>query len=168
MRIPKRKKEEDRRLLQQPTDHFLTPETIAHMKREVARLLAERPAVIEDMQLAATQGDFSENAGYQAAKWKLRRMNARIDHLTDELNHAVPITRGRADGVITIGSTVTVEVGGTAMTFDILGTQETNPSRGRISYVSPIGAALLGHRAGETVTLVIGERTVEYRIVRVV
>ncbi len=150
-----------------PTDHFLTPAKIKQMKAEIARILQERPAVIEDMQLAATQGDFSENAGYQAAKWKLRRMNSRIDHLTHELNNAIPIPAGSADGKIGIGSTVTVAVSDKEMKLEILGTQESNPSKGRISYVSPIGAALLGHVAGDVVTVELGDRTVEYSIVRV-
>lgn len=138
------------------------------MKDEIARLLKERPAVIEDMQLAATQGDFSENAGYQSAKQKLRRINSRLDHLNDELNHAVPIAKGSIDGRISIGSTVTVEVGGREMTFEILGTQESNPSRGRISYVSPIGSALLDHVVGDVVEVSVNDRVVRYTIVKVV
>lgn len=137
------------------------------MKDEIVRLLKERPAVIEDMQLAATQGDFSENAGYQSAKQKLRRINSRLDHLNDELNHAVPITKGSTNGRIGIGSTVTVEVGGREMTFEILGTQESNPSRGRISYVSPIGDALLDHAAGDVVEVTVGDRVVKYAIISV-
>ncbi|MEK7458901.1 MAG: GreA/GreB family elongation factor [Patescibacteria group bacterium] len=164
MRVPKRRGEEQKRLLAVPTDHFLTPAKIAQMKTEIARILQERPAVIEDMQLAATQGDFSENAGYQAAKWKLRRMNSRIDHLTHELNNAIPIPARSTDGRIGIGSAVTVSVNGKEMKLEILGTQESNPSKGRISYVSPIGAALLGHVAGDTVTVDIGDRTVEYSV----
>ena len=50
------------------------------------------------------------------------------------------------------------------MKLEILGTQESNPSKGRISYVSPIGAALLGHVVGDTVTVDIGDRTVEYSV----
>lgn len=134
------------------------------MKDEIARLRKERPAVIEDMQLAATQGDFSENAGYQSAKQKLRRINSRLDHLHDELNHAVPITKGSDDGRVRIGATVTVEVGGKEMTFEILGTQESNPSRGRISYVSPIGNALLDHVAGDVVNVTVGDRVLCYVI----
>ncbi|MDO8631361.1 MAG: GreA/GreB family elongation factor [Phycisphaerales bacterium] len=167
MRIPKRRGEEQKRLLAQPTDHFLTPEAIERMKEEIVRLLKERPAVIEDMQLAATQGDFSENAGYQAAKWKLRRMNGRIDHLTEELKHAVPITRGPLDGAVAIGSTVTVAVNGKAMTFTILGTQESNPSRGRVSFVSPIGAALMGKRIGDAADVTVGDKRTTYTIVAV-
>ena len=167
MRIPKRRGEEQKRLLAVPNDHFLTPATIQRMKDEIVRLLSERPAVIEDMQLAATQGDFSENAGYQSAKQKLRRINSRLDHLQDQLNHAVPIAKGSANGEVSLGSVVTVVVDGREATYTILGTQESNPSRGSISFVSPIGAALMHHRAGDTVNVAVGDRTVCFEIVRV-
>ena len=91
-------------------------------------------------------------------------MNSRIDHLTHELNNAIPIPARSTDGRIGIGSAVTVSVNGKEMKLEILGTQESNPSKGRISYVSPIGAALLGHVAGDTVTVDIGDRTVEYSV----
>lgn len=135
------------------------------MRREISRLeKEERPRVIEEMQEAATQGDFSENAGYQAAKQHLRRINGKIDRLNDALRFAIPIAHG-SDGEVRIGSTVMIRANNRDVTYEILGSQESNPGRGRISYLSPIGAALMGHRVGDTVDVHINGSSIAYTIV---
>lgn len=153
MRVPKRRSEE---LLstKMETDVYLTPDKIERMKREIITLTKERPALALEMQRTAEEGDFSENAGYQAAKAALRRLNSRIDSLNERLRYAIPIAVGaQADGRIRIGSTVTVNANGNQMTFQILGSQETSPSRGRISHISPLGTALLGKKIGDEATV---------------
>lgn len=108
-------------------------------------------------------GDLSENAAYTAAKFYLRRINDRITSIGEKLKFAIIIEEGSSDGVVRIGSTVTVCVNGKDATFAVLGAHETNPSKGAISYLSPVGAALLGHRAGDVVVV----RGISYSIVRV-
>jgi len=68
---------------------------------------------------------------------------------------------------VEIGSIVTVESGGKRMTFEILGSLETDPLHGRISYQSPIGTALVNRIVGETVTIETKQGPVVYRIVEV-
>lgn len=138
------------------------------MKKERERLLKERPAAAEEVARTAAMGDLSENAAYTAAKYHLRRLNDRITTIEEKLKFAIVINEGTdSSGKIRIGSTVTVEVNGKQMTFEILGSHETNPSRGRISYLSPIGAALIDHVAGDVVTVKINDRAVVYRILEV-
>lgn len=163
MRVPKRQSEILAQSKQQD-DHYLTPEAMERMRREITRLeKEERPVVIEEMQEAATQGDFSENAGYQAAKQHLRRINGKIDRLNDALRFAIPIAHG-ANGTVRIGTTVTVRANDREVTYEILGSQESNPGRGRISHLSPIGAALLGHKVGDTVDVGVNGSSVAYTI----
>ncbi|PJA46156.1 transcription elongation factor GreA [Candidatus Uhrbacteria bacterium CG_4_9_14_3_um_filter_50_9] len=152
MRVPKRKGEEDRRALQPPQDHHLTRDKIAHLKKELEDLEQhERPEAIKEVQRTGEMGDFSENAAYQMAKGRLRRINARILSITERLKYAIPIEEGSPDGVIQIGSRVTVEIDGTERIYHIVGAQEVDVSKGRISYTSPLGKTLVGHRAGESV-----------------
>lgn len=123
--------------------------------------------MIQEVRRLAEMGDFSENAGYQIAKGTLRRINDRIVTLEERIKTAIPIEQGTKDGTIRVGSTVTVETNQKPMIFEIVGSMETNPSRGRISHRSPLGVALLGHVAGDEVILKTPEREVVYRVIDV-
>lgn len=149
-------------------DAFLTPAAIERMKRELDDLERNqrRPAADEVARTGA-MGDLSENAAYQYAKGQLRRINSRIVSLQQRIANAIPIPESPKDGTIQIGSRVTVEVGGRQMTFEVLGSQETNPLRGRISYLSPLGSALIGHKEGEIVIVRAQGNETPYSIIRV-
>ena len=153
MRIPKRKGEEDRIALSEPEDRHLTPAAIERFKRELVDLeTRERGEAVVELRRLAEMGDFSENFGYQNAKAHLRRVNARIDTLKERIKVAIPIKKGTAsDGSIQIGSHVKLAVNGKWVEFELVGSQETNPSRGRISHHSPLGQTLLGHKANEEI-----------------
>ena len=153
MRVPKRRGEEEARL-KRTHDDYLTSEKIEAMARRLLRLKqSERPAAIAETQQLAEMGDFSENVGYQLAKANLRRINDKIMSLEERLKTAIPIERGSPDGTVRIGSTVTVACDGSERSYEILGSSETDPIHGRISHLSPLGKALLGHRAGDEVAL---------------
>jgi len=110
-------------------------------------------------------GDFSENAAYQMAKWRLRAINYRITTLEEKLKSAVPIDMSETtSGKVRVGSTVVVEVNGKQIEYQILGSQESNPLKGRVSYLSPLGAALMNHQVGDIVNVKIGEKEIEYKI----
>lgn len=151
MRVPTRKSE----ILAQTkksSDAFLTPAAIERMKAEIERLeKTERPKAAEELRRCAAMGDLSENAAYTYAKGELRRVNNRIDSLKLRVANAIPIPHAAADGRVSIGSTVELETGGRRVTFEIVGAQEASPMRGRISYLSPIGASLIGKAAGDVV-----------------
>lgn len=126
-----------------------------------------RPKLIEEMQLAAANGDFSENHAYQMAKGRLRGLNHRMLIIEEQLKQAIPIEDNKKDGVIRIGSTVILEINGKERTYQILGSQETNPTSGKISHVSPLGQALLNHKAGEIIQVQTENKIVEYKIIKV-
>lgn len=130
------------------TDH-LTPEAVERLKRTLHTLeKIDRPKIVEDLSHALTLGDFSENAEYQDAKARLARIDGRIFGLKERIKNAIVIERGTS-GAIQLGSTVRFNLAGKEKTYEILGPQEANPSRGKISHLSPLGAALIGKKIGE-------------------
>lgn len=131
------------------TDH-LSPEAVERLRRTLQTLeKIDRPKIVEDLSHALTLGDFSENAEYQDAKARLSRIDGRIFGLKERIKNAIVIDRDAADGSVQLGSTVTFTLAGKEKTYEILGPQEANPSRGKISHLSPLGAALLGKKTGD-------------------
>lgn len=169
MRLATRRGEAVKRLTEEPEDHHLTPALIARLKDELIRLEGtERGEAVSEVRRLAEMGDFSENAGYQIAKGTLRRINNRIETLKERIRTAIPIEQGTdASGKIKIGSTVVLEMNGKQITFEVLGSQETNPSRGRISHHSPLGRALIGQSTGDIVRIPLIDSEVVYRILEV-
>ncbi|HRH32345.1 MAG TPA: GreA/GreB family elongation factor [bacterium] len=167
MRLPTRKAEKER-IQRQEIDNYLTPAKITAMERELENLKkSQRGPAAEEVARLAQMGDLSENAGYQFAKQNLRRINDRITILEERLKHAIPIDQSRSDGKVRIGSTVTVTNQGKTTVFEILGSVESNPFKGKISYSSPLGASLIGHGAGETVEVTINDQKFLYTIEKV-
>lgn len=167
MQTPKRRSEQHR-LAQQRTDHHLTTDAIAALQRELASCKTRLPRLAEEAQRMREMGDLSENAGYQTAKAQLTRVNFRILEIEEELKYAVVITRGAsAGGRVRTGATVTVHTGNRELTFEILGSQEANPGRGRISHNSPLGAALMDHVVGDKITVTVNGKATTYTIVAV-
>jgi transcription elongation GreA/GreB family factor len=169
MRLPTRKSEELRASKTPDEDRFFTEAAIEDMKQELKNLLShERQDAAAEVRRLAELGDFSENAAYQMAKGHLRRVNARIVTLEERLKKAIPIKKGAGpNGQVRLGSHVTVETNDSRITFDIVGAHETDPSAGRISYLSPLGHALMGRRAGETISLYSKDHYTAYNILSV-
>ena len=123
----------------------------------------KRPREAEEVKRLALMGDFSENAGYQLAKGRLRGLNQRILDLENLLGRA-EIIKPTKDGVIRLGSFVTIEREGKTKRYQILGTAETNPQAGVISHNSPLGSALMNKKVGDLVTIEINSRSAQYLI----
>lgn len=153
MRLPKRVSQT---LRDQDTSDdviYLTPKGKQKLEEELLRLeQKELPPALESMKFALSLGDYSENAEYQDAKWKLARLHGRILTIKDRLKRAI-IIDGDDNDRVALGSTVVVEVHGAQRRYTIVGPQEANPSKGRISHLSPVGSALLGKRPGDHVTI---------------
>jgi len=103
---------------------------------------------------AIQMGDLSENADYKQAKEDQGFLEGRIQELIQILGNVVIIQENDAPkDTVQIGSKVTIqETGEEKETYLLVGPQEADPTKGRISYSSPIGEALLNHKVGETVT----------------
>jgi transcription elongation factor GreA len=164
MRLPNRKPGKYTNI---KLDPLMTEDKLTQLKDKLERLKnVSRPRAIVDMRAMAELGDFSENAGYHAAKARLRGINRHILILEEQVKQAVIIPTQQQTDTVQVGHRVTLETGRRQVTYHILGSSETDPSRGRISRTSPLGAALLGHRAGETVRIKLENgRLVEYVIV---
>jgi transcription elongation GreA/GreB family factor len=165
MQIPKRR-QQVRLSADEPV--YLTPDGIRRLEERLARLKRELPDAALEAQRTAAYGDRSDNAEYKEAKGMLRRTQRQIWNLEDQMKRAVAIVPGKNKGVIELGSTVTIETeNGTKKKYQILGTLETNPERNIISHKSPLGAALIGHKKGDSVSVKIANGIREYRIVEI-
>jgi len=137
------------------TRNYITPAGHARLKSELEHLVKrERPHVVEVVAWAASNGDRSENGDYIYGKRRLREIDRRIRFLTKRLDIAEvvdPLRQGDNDQVF-FGATVKVaDVEGTENTYTIVGVDETDVGRGRISWVSPLARALIKAREGDTV-----------------
>jgi len=165
MRIPYRK---PGKYSQIQSDPVLTKEKEVEIKRQMDRLKnTSRPRAAAEVARLAELGDFSENVEYQLAKGRLRGINNRILILENQLRQAVIITPQPQTGTVGLGHTVTIESDGRERTYQILGAAETNPKQGIISHNSPIGAAIIGRKVGETVRIKLAKRDVEYKILKI-
>jgi transcription elongation factor GreA len=146
----------------------LTPEGIQRLRDRLARIKTDLPSLIEETQRTAAYGDRSDSAEYKEAKSRLRRANSQIITIEDQLKRVVEIpATGMSGGTVQLGCTVVLEVNGTKKTFRILGSTETDPGKGRISHNSPLGAALLDHSIGETVTIETPKGPQSYKILEI-
>ena len=134
---------------------WLTEREVEKRRQKLDYLKGERRLEIAEMlKIARGFGDLSENAEYDAAKNEQAKNEYDIAVLEDELQHVHIIDETTlASGGVNIGTSVTVRnaKNGFETTYQIVGTTEADPRKGKISNESPIGAALLGHKAGEKV-----------------
>lgn len=167
MQLPKRKSEQLAQSKKGPQDNYLTEEKIEQLKRTLERLeKIEQPKAREELTRTREMGDLSENAAYQEAKYQLRRLNGRILNLKERIKHAIPI-KPDDSGRIQIGSKVTVLAGDRQRELTILGAQESNPFKGTISYLSPLGQALMGNKATDEIPFKHNGTTTIYKILQV-
>jgi transcription elongation factor GreB len=137
--------------------NYITPAGFKRLKIEALHLLdKERPELVKVIQWAASNGDRSENADYIYGKRRLREIDRRIRFLTKRLDAAVvvdPAAREDTDQVF-FGATVTLmHEDGVEKIYSIVGIDEADVSRGRISWISPLAKALIKAHEGDTVTV---------------
>ncbi|RDE48822.1 MAG: transcription elongation factor GreB [Candidatus Accumulibacter meliphilus] len=137
------------------TRNYITPGGHARILAEVDHLLRiERPQLVGVVQWAASNGDRSENADYIYGKRRLREIDRRIRFLTKRLDLAEVVDPAGRQGTeqVFFGATVSIaDEEGQEQTYQIVGVDETDFARGRISWVSPLARALLKAREGDTV-----------------
>lgn len=137
------------------------------LEEELARLKEERPVIIQAIKEAREEGDLRENAGYDAARERQGMAEARIKYIESRMGLFNVIDLDKLSGEkVTFGATVTVEDvdSGETREFTILGPDEAEPSQGTISYLAPVGKALLGKEEGDEVTIAIPRGRVTYEI----
>lgn len=168
MRLPLRKHER-LKIHKDEGSLYLTKDGLEKLKHTLVDLQkVQLPQAIEDVKRTAEFGDFSENAEYQEAKGRLRRIHARIFSITEDLKRVSIITQNaHALGQVQMGSTVVLETNGMQKTYQIVGPHEANPVKGRVSHVSPLGSALVGKKIGESVSIKTTQGEVMYQIVSI-
>ena len=128
-------------------------EGYAMLTKDLARLKAERPQIIDAIEEARAHGDLSENAEYHAAKERQGQVEAMIADIEDKLSRAMVIDPTTLSGdKIVFGATVHLrDEDDKPVKYQIVGQTEADAKSGRISYNSPLGRALIGRSVGEEV-----------------
>lgn len=156
----------------QPPPTFLTQQGRDQLEAELRHLRStKRREVALRIKRAAELGDRSENSEYEDAKNEQAFVEGRIQELDLLLRNVQVIDepgRGRSE-VVTIGHTVHLIDTTTKepMVYTIVGPVEASPSEGRISHLSPVGAALLGRAVGDTIRVAVPAGTLELRVSRI-
>jgi transcription elongation factor GreB len=137
------------------TRNYMTPAGHARMQAELAHLVrVERPEVVNIVSWAAGNGDRSENGDYIYGKKRLREIDRRIRFLTKRLENALVVDPARQENTeaVFFGATVTVlDENGAESRYSIVGLDEADPGRDRISWISPLARALLKARVGDSI-----------------
>ena len=152
-------------------DVILTREGLEQLEQELENLrTVKRTEVKERLKEAIALGDLSENSEYDDAKNEQAFMEGRILELEKMIRNAKIIEEGeQQEGAITVGSLVTVK----DIEFDeiteyrLVGTVEADPMNNRISNESPVGRALLGHKAGEIIDVEVPAGVIQLEIVSI-
>jgi transcription elongation factor GreA len=128
------------------------------ISKELVRLKTiERPEVIDAIEEARAHGDLSENAEYHAAKERQGQIEATIADYEDRVSRAVVIDPKDLSGdKVVFGATVTLlDEDDKPVKYQIVGQIEADAKKGRISYNSPLGRALIGRRIGDDVEVTV-------------
>lgn len=139
-----------------PRRNYITPAGYARLKSELKALVElERPEVVRTVAWAASNGDRSENGDYLYGKKRLREIDRRVRFLIKRLqNAAVVDNAGREGEQVFFGACARVRgKSGAERVVTIVGADEVDAARGRVSWFSPVASALLKARVGDVVRL---------------
>ena len=140
-----------------PKDVILTPEGLEKLKTELEELTTvKRREVAERIKDAREYGDISENSEYDDAKNEQAMLESRIATIEEKLRSATVVdAKDLSNDVVQVGSIVKVKDGqsGKSETYSIVGSAEANPAEKKLSNESPVGRALIGHKAKDKVTV---------------
>lgn len=150
--------------------NYITPQGAQKLQTELKKLLhEERPELVKVIQWAASNGDRSENADYIYGKRRLREIDKRIRFLSKRIEAAEIVDpANQKSNRVLFGATVTVlNEQELQRIFQIVGVDETDIKKGKISWVSPVGKALLQAKAGDTVTVRTPQGEEDWEVIRV-
>jgi transcription elongation factor GreA len=152
-------------------DVILTPEGYERLKRQIADLETNKRREIADRIREAREfGDITENSEYDDAKNEQALLEHRIARLKEQLRAARVIdTKDVPTDVVSIGTIVTVKdvEHGDVDEYEIVGSAEADPRKSRLSNESPVGRAVLGHKAGDVVEVAAPAGAIKLEIVAI-
>ena len=140
------------------------------MKAELKHLeTVERPSISQQIAEARDKGDLSENAEYQEARDMQAAIEERISHLEQVIKEAKIVAHDKKGGVVGLGSEVTIQKSGekTERVYTIVGSEEANIHERKISYLSPLGEALMGKSKGDDFSFETPAGTQKYKVLKV-
>lgn len=148
---------------------YLTKEKYKALEKELHELsTTKREEIAEQLHYAKSLGDLSENAEYSDAREKQAKLEDRIRELENVLKNAEIVKKHHTDAV-EVGSSVTVQKKGSTdkIEYEIVGTEEADMSKNKLSYKSPLGEAMLGHKKGESFKFTTPKGNVEYKVISI-
>ena len=141
----------------------------AELEAELEKLKTEgRVDIAEKLKVARSYGDLSENSEYDEAKSEQAKLEARITELQHPLDHAELLHSGASESA-SMGSKVTVvrQSDKKEIVYEIVGFSQSNPSQGKISDESPVGAALMGAKVGDKVVVEAPVGNIEFKVKKI-
>ncbi|GFZ26893.1 transcription elongation factor GreA [Lactobacillus corticis] len=132
----------------------MTPEGYRQIEQEIADLKKDRPRRIKILQAARALGDLSENTEYTEAKRDLGHLQSRLRFLEKQLKYA-EVIQTKDDGKVDVGKTVELRFDDDdeVETYQVVGRMEADLENGKVSYDSPLGAAIMHQPTGASVTV---------------
>ena len=150
---------------------LVTPEGLEKLQKELSYLTdVRRREVADRIRQAREFGDISENSEYDEAKNEQGLLERRIGELQRRIRNVKVVDPSETEqDAVDLGTTVTLRTVGKGQerTFQIVGANESDPTNGKLSHVSPVGRAVLKRRVGEKVTVSTPRGATEYEIVNV-
>jgi len=152
--------------------NYITPEGFAALQAEFHALYkVERPEVVRTVSWAASNGDRSENGDYIYGKRRLRQIDSRLKHLMKCMDLAEVVDSSLQQGLekIFFGAYVTLydEKIDAEVAYRIVGQDELAPSKGYISWISPLAKAMLGKEVGSTIKVQTPTGESQYEVIDV-
>ena len=151
---------------------LVTPEGLGKLQKELSYLTeVRRKEVADRIRQARDFGDITENSEYDDAKTEQGLLERRISEIQRRIRNAKVVDPSETDtDAVDLGTRVTLRVvgkKGEERTFQIVGTNESDPTSGKLSHASPVGRAVLKRRVGDKVTVSTPRGSTEYEIVNV-
>lgn len=146
----------------------MTPAGYHEIEHEIEKLKKQRPAKIEQLKAARALGDLSENTEYSTAKRELRHLESRLRYLDKQLTYAQIIQPGD-DKQVDLGTAVTLKFidDDETVQYTIVGKQEADLNKNKVSFDSPLGAAILHHKEGYIATVAAPQASYKVEILKI-
>lgn len=151
-------------------ENVMTQEGLEAARAELARLeTEERFKIAEQIKTAREFGDLKENAEYHAAKEAQGFLETKILQLRDRIQNVTIVEAAEGSDVVAFGSKVELEdeASGRKLTYTLVAARDQAPSEGKLSFESPVGAALAGKREGDTATIATPKGERKLRVVSI-
>ncbi len=147
---------------------FITKEGLEKLKEELNYLKTEkRQEISRRIQAAKELGDLSENAEYSESKEQQALNEGKIAEMEETAKNAQTIDNDHSSNIVNIGSTIIVRNGKTERAFTIVGSNEANPSDGKISNETPLATSFIGHKVNDKIEVKAPKGTIEYLILNI-